>query len=142
MLVDPRNARDPTYLEHLHTMEHRGTCPFCPEAYDHTRILQTRGSWHIARSNWPYESAKHHLLIISKEHRTSFLELSASDFSDIQMLFKWAMEQFCICGGGLALRFGETLYSGATVCHLHFHIIQPELKADGTSVHVVHFPIG
>ena len=31
-------------------------------------------------------------------------------------------------GGGFCIRFGDTLHSGATVKHLHAHLIEPDVK--------------
>ncbi len=141
-LVDPRNAsRDPNYATYLQRAEAMGVCPFCQGPWDENRTLHQRGSWRIARNLWPYEGNRHYLLIISEEHKTSHDELTPEDMTSVLALAQWACKEFNITGGGLAIRFGETLYSGATVCHLHFHLIQPE-KKDDTSVNVIYFPIG
>jgi diadenosine tetraphosphate (Ap4A) HIT family hydrolase len=75
-------------------------------------------------------------MILGDEHKENFLELTAKDFSDISYLINWAIKKWEIKGGGIAMRFGDIDYTGASVSHLHFHIISPQRKMS------VNFPIG
>ena len=52
------------------------------------------------------------------------------------------IKKYKIKGGGLTLRFGEQNYTGATVLHLHFHLIVPKLKPKSKLAKIVNFPIG
>ena len=74
-------------------------------------------------------------------HKEQFAELTIDDFKTLKYLVNWANKNLNIKGGGLALRFGDTNYTGATVYHLHFHLIVPKLDRKKLSK-PVYFPIG
>lgn len=137
-VVDPRYAKGDEYGEVIRTIEGKGSCPFCPENFTYHKepILREEGGWIITRNSWPYENAAHHFLVICREHKEGFNEITADDLNAIKALVNWAIEEFKLPGGGFALRFGDTTFTGATVCHLHGHLIVPE---EGKHVS---FPIG
>jgi len=60
----------------------------------------------------------------------------------VAFLVNWAIKKWKIRGGGVAMRFGKTDYTGASVSHLHFHIISPELDKKKKRSKIVSFPIG
>lgn len=140
--VDPRNARSGGgYQETIQEIVSEGVCPLCPPMKWHPNpILQDDGRWLITQNSHPYPNSEFHFIIISKKHIEGLLQLSAEDFSSILKLSKWATEEFNIKGGGLTMRFGDTLYTGATIKHLHAHLIVPKIE-DGKP-QPVYFPIG
>ena len=105
------------------------------------KILKTYKKWFITESSWPYQNTKFHFLIISEKHKEEFSDLKTSDFEIVSCLANWAIKKYKIKGGALTLRFGDTEYTGATVCHLHFHFIVPKLDKS-KNAKVVNFPIG
>jgi diadenosine tetraphosphate (Ap4A) HIT family hydrolase len=117
-------------------------CPFCPEHFKwHTKpILRREKGWLITESFNPYPNTAYHLLIIGEKHRERFEELKPRDWETIVHLVKWAINKFSISGGGLTMRFGDSTYTGATVTHLHLHLLVPKLK--NGKAKVVSFPIG
>lgn len=144
-LVNPTfAAKSEGYGDTIADIVNAGTCPFCPDTFlwHPWPILHRIGNWFITRSGWPYENAEHHFLIIGNEHITSKVEMS-SEFDDqaVNQLVWWAVQTFDLRGYGLISRSGETNHTGATVQHLHFHLIQPKLGPDGKAL-TVWFPIG
>lgn len=140
-LVDPRNARAPGYKEIIEEAAAEKECPLCPPMKWHPNpILEDDGRWLITKNSHPYEHTQHHLLIISKKHIEELRDLADEDLTSILKLIKWASRKFNIQGGGLTMRFGDTLYTGATIKHLHAHLIVPTVE-DG-KVLPVYFPIG
>lgn len=139
--VDPRNARNPKYKEIMKDIVSDGNCPLCPPMKWHPNpILQNDNRWLITENSHPYEHTSHHFLIIPKKHIELLSDLSPRDLKSILNLANWATKEFNIKGGGLTMRFGETLYTGATIKHLHAHLIMPEVEGDQVSA--VYFPIG
>lgn len=139
--VDPRYAKTEQYRKDMEEIVSEGVCPLCPPLKWHTKpILQDDGRWFITENSHPYPDTEHHLLIISKRHIEHLSKLSTKDLESVLQLSNWAVEEFNIRGGGLIMRFGETLYTGATVKHLHAHLIVP--KAHGDQASSVYFPIG
>ena len=145
-LVDPANAGNAGYGNVINTILAKGVCPFCPENFhwhENPIIKQVPAGdnyWFITKNSWPYENSRHHFIIIGSAHITEMFELTSNDFSCVQILVKHVMEKYGISGGALMLRFGETLYTGATVVHLHFHFIVPKVE-DGKAL-PVWFPVG
>jgi len=69
-------------------------------------------------------------------------ELKNEDWLAVLKLAQYAVKKFNLPGGGLVMRFGETTYTGATVCHLHAHLIVPKLDSKKKVAKTVWFPIG
>ena len=137
--VDLRYAKSEDYRAVLEDILARGECPFCPNHLStwHTKpILREEGGWLITESRWPYEQAAHHFLVIGGRHLEHLEDIAPSDLAAVHHLMAWAAQKFGIPGGALLLRFGNPLFSGATVRHLHFHLISPR---EGE---VVQFPVG
>lgn len=142
--VNPDNAKSKDYQKILEQAAVKGVCLFCPENFVHHRkpILKKLGGWLITEATWPYENTEHHLLIIPEEHKITLEELTLFDFAMVQRLVAWARQEREIPGAGLLLRFGDTIYTGATVCHLHFHLMVPTINQDTGRANVIMFPIG
>lgn len=140
--VDTRNAKSEDYRNVLKEIIKAGVCPFCPENFRwHTNpILHRNGLWLITKSFQPYPDSKHHLLMIGQVHKENLEELGPEDMTSILGLATWAKKRYQIPGGGITMRFGDGLYSGATVKHLHAHLIEPVVKDNKVSP--VYFPIG
>jgi len=119
-----------------------GVCPFCPETFKwHTKpILKRFGGWLITENFSPYENAKFHFLIVGEIHKEKISEFTPSDWKSITDLIAWVTEKYNIKGGGVTMRFGDSLYTGATVKHLHLHLISPVVA--GGKAKPVYFPIG
>lgn len=132
------------YRKVLEIIKKTGKCPFCKENFEYHKktIFKTNKKWFIVESTWPYRNAKFHFLIIPEKHKENLNELNSSDFKSVCELANWALKKYKIKGGGLALRFGESSYTGATVFHLHFHLIVPEINKKTKRAKVVSFPIG
>lgn len=126
-LVDPRHARRKDYRRFLLEAEREELCPFCPEGLRRhpNPILHRSRAWFITKAAWRYRKAVRHFLIISRRHKEDVLELSGRDFAEIKRLMHWVITHLNIKGGGIALRFGDTRFTGATIRHLHFHFLVP-----------------
>jgi len=136
--VDTRHAKSVEYRRVLEKIQKEDKCPFCPENFKwHLKqVLTENDRWFITTSRWPYKNVEHHLLLICKSHRERFESLSQYDLAKMRSLVFWACTRFKIEGAALAIRFGDTAFTGATVKHLHFHLIVPKKGK------VVNFPIG
>jgi diadenosine tetraphosphate (Ap4A) HIT family hydrolase len=142
--VDVKNARKGEYKKVIEEIAKTGKCPFCKENFKYHKkpIYNTRKGWFLTNNTWPYKNAKHHLIILGNEHKEYFSELTKSDFESVSFLVNWAIKKWDIKGGGLAMRFGDTNLTGASVSHIHFHIISPEVNKKTKRGKTVIFPIG
>lgn len=106
-----------------------GICPFCPEnlARFHKRPTHRETvHWILTENMYPYDGAKHHLLLIHKAHITSIQEMSKEAWSELKELIEFTEKKFSIPGDSFLLRQGDTRYTGASVSHLHAQIISPD----------------
>ena len=142
-VVNPRFAKTGEYSKVIGTIESLGQCPFCPDnfRYHKNLILKKLHGWFITESSWPYKNSQKHFLIISPDHKETLAELRARDIESILSLSKWAVQKYRIRGGALTMRFGESDFTGATVSHLHAHLIYPA-NGKGKNYKTVIFPIG
>ena len=142
--VNTTYAKSAEYKKVIEEIATTGKCPFCKENFKYHKkpIYKTNGAWFLTNNSWPYKNTKHHLIIIGKEHKENFTELTDKDFASIRYLVNWAVKNWKIKGGALTMRFGDTNYTGATVSHIHFHIISPKMDKKTKRAKVVNFPIG
>lgn len=142
-VVDPRFAKGGHYKKVIHEIQGEGVCPFCPDTFKwHTKpILKREGGWLITENFNPYKNARYHFIIVKELHKEQFEDLAPRDWRAVSSLAIWAIKKFKIKGGGFTMRFGETAFTGATVCHIHAHLIMPELGKNGRAK-TVWFPIG
>lgn len=127
--VNPNNTQqrpDGKYNSVIADIQKAGVCPFCPEQlknYHKNPILEESAEWVLTENMYPYKGAKHHLLLIHKKHISTIDEMSATAWSELQELIKKATTRFNITGGTFFARFGDTRFTGASVTHLHAHIV-------------------
>ena len=142
--VNISNARKGEYKKVIENIARTGQCPFCPENFKYHKkpIYKTKGNWFLTNNSWPYKNTSQHLVIIGKKHKEKFEELTNKDFAEVSLLTSWAIKNFKIKGGSLNMRFGDTRFTGASVAHLHFHIISPKLNKKTQRAKVVDFHIG
>ncbi|MCX6716234.1 MAG: hypothetical protein NT077_04485 [Candidatus Taylorbacteria bacterium] len=103
-----------------------GVCPFCPEhlAEYHKKPFETKKFWVVTDNMYPYKPSLHHRLIIHIEHITHIDQVSPPAWHELMEIFIKEVADRKITGGTLIMRFGETKFTGASVSHLHAHIVQ------------------
>ncbi|MFA7308481.1 MAG: dihydrofolate reductase [Patescibacteria group bacterium] len=149
-VVNTANAQSAEYQKDLQQIQKTGICPFCLGGKTDLSnpLLMEINDWRLMPNIFSYKEAKHAFLLIPVRHMTDVSEMTVSDFLGVQALVAWARKNYGIPGGAIALsavamRFGPTPSTGATVTHLHGHFITPHLNAEGTAASPhVNFPIG
>ncbi len=127
--VNLDNARSIDQLGVMKDIQDNQECPFCPENLEkyHKQPIFIKGAhWILTRNQWPYENTDQHLLAIARYHAETFTDLPKGSFDELQEQISWAVSEFQIAAGGLAMRFGDVSRNGATVRHLHAHLIVPK----------------
>lgn len=125
-------------------IDKEGVCPFCGtnlERFHGKSSVKKSKHWFLLESKWPYKKTRIHLLFVAKKHMEHIEELSASDWSDLLQIVRWSIKKYKLRGGAFAIRFGDSRLTGATVHHLHAHLIEPKIDSKGMGK-VVNFPIG
>jgi len=142
--VNINNARKGEYQKVIERIAKTGKCPFCKEHFKYHKkpILKRKDDWFLTEASWPYKNTDCHLMILGEKHRENLFELKKKDFEAVFFLAGWAIKKYKIKGGGLVMRFGDTDLTGASVAHLHFHLISPQKDKKTGRARRVNFPIG
>ena len=142
--VNLSNARKGEYQKIITKIALTGKCPFCKDNFKYHKepIIKQKKDWLLTKASWPYKNIHCHFLILGEKHKENFSQLTKNDLITISYLTRWAIKKYQIKGGALAIRFGQTDYTGASVSHLHFHLISPEINKKTKRAKVVNFPIG
>ncbi len=119
-------------------------CPLCPEGLKRTdnNFFKKKAGWTVLANAFPYDHTRVHVLIIPQKHKVDLNELTAKDMQTVGELAQWCQKKFKIKGGALAVRFGDHHYSGASVHHLHFHMISPQHLPHEDMHPVINFGVG
>lgn len=141
--VNLNNARLDEQRRVMEQIEQNQECPFCPEnltKYHKQEILRKGTHWILTHNQWPYKNTDLHLLAIATYHAEKLSDLQEGSFNELQEHMVWAENEFHVNAGGIAMRFGDVSNNGATVNHLHAHLIIP--SPDKPSDEKVRFKIG
>jgi len=110
-----------------------GICPFCWEnlaEWHDAPVIKFGRFWAITANDHPYSGAKHHYLGIYAYHISSISELALGAGDELLSLFSEFCAENDIVGATAIMRFGEMTYTGATVSHLHAHIVSGASKEE------------
>lgn len=130
-LLNLEHARLPAQKEKMAQIIKDGVCPFCPQYFKkyHDSVILRKGKhWLVTWNDYPYPETKYHFLIISKKHLIKINEISQPAGAELADHFKWLKKQYKINDGILLTRFGNTKKTGATIEHLHSHLIVGKKK--------------
>jgi len=144
-LLDLGNARHPDQIEYMQEIIDSGECPFCwknLKKFQKEPVEWASKYWAVTKNHWPYTHTKVHQLIILKRHVETVTELNKEEWAELQTAINWVIEKYEMVGGGVAIRFGNTDYSGGSVAHLHLHLIQPDINHPQYSTKPVRVKIG
>lgn len=128
------NVRTVEQMEAMQEIRETGVCPFC---------LEHRGRWHkkpdiwsgvhwvVSENMWPYSWTKEggvHLVLFLKTHAET--EIPPGAWEELGTVLSEMSSRFSIPGGGLYVRLGDPKWTGATVRHIHGHIVQKKDPSD------------
>lgn len=139
-LQDVSNAREDIQRRIMEELAHTGECFLCPEVIQRiatkysgiaTLPLHEGAHWFIKENDFPYAGTRLHMLIAPKRHAVKMEDLTAGEFLELQHMISWVNKTYDIQGAALFVRYGDMSYTGATLAHMHFHILHGVAKHDG-----------
>ncbi len=133
-LIAIGNSRNDRQRQVMERIGERAECPFCEEnlrKYHKRKILKRGKYWTLTPNQWPYDHTKHHLIAIARKHVETLDDLPKAAFAELLDLFRWAERKYRLDYGAIAMRFGDVRGTGATVLHLHAHLIVGDPDAPG-----------
>lgn len=136
--VDVENAnvvKRGIYAQVLKKIVAEGFCPFCEEhLFKHHRhpLVDKSKFWLITENAWPYKGSRYHYLFITRKHVETIEALSSATWTDLQKLYKKLVSGKNIRGATLMIRSGNTKITGASVNHLHAHLVSGGRRGKNT----------
>ncbi len=127
--VDTKNAtvvKRNDYVKTLNAIVAGGFCPFCEEhLFKHHRkpLLYKSKYWLVTENSWPYKGSRFHFLFISRIHVETTEEMSSAMWIDLQRQYRKLVNEKRMEGATLMIRSGDTEITGASVNHLHAHLV-------------------
>lgn len=129
--VNLDNARVEEQRRVMEKIKAEGFCPFCKEHINKSELepeIKTDFKfWTVRKNRWPYENTRIHLLIIHNEHVETIGKVSQEAWKELREISSWAEKEFKLDSGALGLRFGDPKKNGASVDHLHAHILTAQI---------------
>ena len=130
------NHRGAAQLEDMRQLDRNGICLFCPDGFRYhrrNRLLWRTEYWSIARNEFPYSGTEQHILISPIAHAEDLLDLDDTVLADFWAALRSVRECFSLKHYGLGARNGDCRFTGATIKHVHCHVlVAPESPDVGT----------
>jgi len=124
--LDIRHARTGAQAQQMLDIAAQGICPFCQEHLKatHREPIEREGQWwSVLKNDYPYEGSRVHYLFVFKEHVEDIDHVTPEGFAELLSHMQWVRDTHNLKGGTLLMRFGNTGHTGATIPHLHAHLI-------------------
>ena len=120
------NNRTVEQLTEMQRLEAAGICLFCPGAlrgHDRQRVKFETEHWAVTPNEYPYKGTKLHLLVVPHKHASDMLDLDDESLGDFWNALKMIRERFDLTHYGLGIRNGNCSFTGATISHVHAHVL-------------------
>jgi len=125
-ILNFHHARAGQQTEKMKKIASEKICPFCPKylAKYHDAPIEKKGRyWAVTQNDYPYEGSRWHFLFIHRRHIEQASQITGPAFAELSQHLKYLIKKYKLPAGGFFMRFGNSDYTGATVIHLHAHLI-------------------
>lgn len=119
-------GRELSQIWEMEDLEQRKVCFFCQKEFEKERpgaIEFETDYWYVTKNKYPYKGTSHHLLLVSKEHVNLTSKLSKEARAEIGEVVAMVEKKYKLKSYSHFMRNGDFRYNGATVFHLHGHVI-------------------
>jgi ATP adenylyltransferase len=120
------NIRTAEQQAEMARLDAAGICLFCPEylaSHPDQRILFSTRHWTVTPNKYPYQGTSLHLLLVPHQHAGDLLELSDEVRGDFWVALAEVAEACQLRHYGLGVRNGDCRFTGATIAHVHAHVL-------------------
>lgn len=125
--VTPNHAFSKEYQQVLTDINKDGNCPapFCLDQapYHKHPLIFDFVHWKVTRNSYNYQNAEHAFLIVLKRHEVDFMNITREEWECLGFVIRTLVDHFKLKGYTFLWRMGETSHTGASVKHLHAHLI-------------------
>jgi ATP adenylyltransferase len=127
------NYRTAEQLAEMERLEAAGICLFCPAAlreHARQRVLFETEHWSVTPNEFPYAGTRLHLLVVPHQHVNDMLDLGDAALTDFWAALRTIRESFGLDYYGLGARNGNCSFTGATIAHVHAHVLVGDPSLD------------
>lgn len=120
------HTRTPEQLAEMRRLDAAGICLFCPEhlgSHPRQQVLFSTRHWTATLNEFPYPGTSLHLLLVPHQHAADLLELGDDARGDFWVALATAVEEHGLTYYGLGIRNGDCRFTGATIRHVHAHMM-------------------
>lgn len=139
------HIREPEQRAVMEEIERLGICPLCPDHIGHwgpRPVLLVGEHWFIGRNSWPYRSTRLHLIFTPKTHAERLADLTPAAWAELLELLRMVEVVCRLSSGAIGIRFGTPSETGATIRHIHAHLIVADQDVSRPGYERVRFPMG
>lgn len=125
-LYNHANARNEVQAAYMRELEENGICLFCPETLRSApdqKVHFESEHWIVSENRFPYPDTKLHLLLIPQEHVRDMIDLSEEARDDFWDVLEKCRKSWSLGFYKMMTRCGDTNFTGATIEHLHLHLM-------------------
>jgi ATP adenylyltransferase len=119
-------ARSEQQRAYMQALAAAGTCVLCPENVEREQrepIELTGEHWYVKRNDYPYAGTAAHYLIVARRHVLAFDELPDEAGAELWAIKRELKRRLQPLATATVERSGEMLYNGASIAHLHVHLV-------------------
>lgn len=127
------NYRTEEQLAEMRRLEAAGVCLFCPgplRSHARQRVALETGHWTVTPNEFPYRGTGLHLLLVPHEHVNDLLDLGPDALADFWSALRQVRERYGLTHYGLGVRNGNCSFTGATIAHVHAHVLVGDPAAE------------
>lgn len=120
------NARTSEQLAEMERLEQLGICLFCPEAVTtlQNQAIPWEGDhWTVTSNAFPYNGTLIHLLLVPNVHVSDMIDLPSEAQQEFWTALSEIRQMYELTHYGLGVRSGDCRYTGATISHVHAHLL-------------------
>ncbi len=124
--VRVEHGREKKQIEQMHKIAKDGVDPFdwdiLPK-YHKPPVLRRGKSWLVTENEFPYEGTSVHLLLIHRKRIRFPSKITSAAWAELRQHLAWIEKRYALDSASLLMRFGNPDNTGASVDHLHAHVI-------------------
>lgn len=131
------HARTPGQLAEMKRLDAAGVCLFCPEylaSHPRQQVLFSTRHWTVTPNEFPYGGTSLHLLLVPHQHASDLLELGDEARGDFWAALAAVVDGYGLSHYGLGVRNGDCRFTGATIRHVHAHVLVASTRQDAPPV--------
>lgn len=120
------NVRTPEQLARMRRLAAEGVCLFCPDgrsSHPWQQPLLATEHWTVSPNEFPYPGTRLHLLLVPHLHASDLLDLPDEVRADFWTALAQVRREHGLTHYGLGVRNGDCRFTGATIDHVHAHVL-------------------